>query len=296
MSEKSNGVVPPKWLEARKPIWIRKCRIVKFDKDLGHYELIYACGYSIVVRLTDISPVMEKHQLWAKSTNAKIIELVNDAEQDWNNFNRICGSSDAEHGVLVPIENSEKGVASTGGSDSDAIDGRILISETTNSSESLKGKEVAVEGNSIGDPHVSAVSINRGSKKASGAAVKKKKFRSHVGFGNKLNIETIVGVSHVERGIVSAANVMTGEAVVITSANFAARSDNVSRAPSNCGSTSSNGLQSARVVASVNVEDVEKSSTVNVVQSVDFSVDTFPLHPNKDGTSCWINTGMQVMC
>jgi hypothetical protein len=239
---------------------------------------------------------MEKHQLWAKSTNAKIIELVNDAEQDWNNFNRICGSSDAEHGVLVPIENSEKGVASTGGSDSDAIDGRILISETTNSSESLKGKEVAVEGNSIGDPHVSAVSINRGSKKASGAAVKKRKFRSHVSFGNKLNIETIVGVSHVERGIVSAANVMTGEAVVITSANFAARSDNVSRAPSNCGSTSSNGLQSARVVASVYVEDVEKSSTVNVVQSVDFSVDTFPLHPNKDGTSCWINTGMQVMC
>jgi hypothetical protein len=76
MSVESNGVVPPKWLEARKPVWIRKCRIVKFDKDLGHYELIYACGYSIVVRLTDISPVMEKHQLWAKSTNAKIIELV----------------------------------------------------------------------------------------------------------------------------------------------------------------------------------------------------------------------------
>ncbi len=46
--------------------------------------------------------------------------------------------------MLVPTEIYEKGVASTGGSDSDAIDGRILISETTNSSESLKGKEVAI--------------------------------------------------------------------------------------------------------------------------------------------------------
>ncbi len=121
---------------------------MKFDKDLGHYELVYPCGYSSVVCLADISSVMENHQFWAESTNLKIIEMVNDAEQDWNNFKGIYGSSDAERGVLVPIGISENGVANTDGSDSNAIDGRIVISETTNSSGSPRGNEVAVEGNS----------------------------------------------------------------------------------------------------------------------------------------------------
>ena len=117
----------------------------------------------------------------------------------------------------------------------------------------------------------------------------------YIDTGRLILTQTTDGVSHVKRGIESAANVMTDEAVDITSVDLAARSDNVARAPSNCESTSSNGLQSAEVVASVYAEDVEKNSTVNVVQSVD-SVDTFPLHLNKDGTSCWINTGMQAMC
>ncbi len=118
----------------------------------------------------------------------------------------------------------------------------------------------------------------------------------YIDTGRLILTQTTDGVSHVKRGIESAANVMTDEAVDITSVDLAARSDNVARSSSICGRTSSNGLQSAVVVASVCEKDVEKSSTVNVVQSVDFSVDTFPLHPNKDGISCWINTGMQVMC
>jgi hypothetical protein len=69
MSVKSKGVVPSKWMEDRNGVWIRKCRIANLDKALGHYELIYACGYSRSVCLTDVSRIMETHELWANSRN-----------------------------------------------------------------------------------------------------------------------------------------------------------------------------------------------------------------------------------
>ena len=63
------------------------CRITNFDKELGQYDLNYACGYSTSVSLTDMSTMMEAHQGWDRSKNPRIRELFNDAEQDWNNFN-----------------------------------------------------------------------------------------------------------------------------------------------------------------------------------------------------------------
>jgi hypothetical protein len=47
----SNGIVPPKWLEDRNDVWIRKCRIVNFDKALDHYDEKTAREFQVTYHL-----------------------------------------------------------------------------------------------------------------------------------------------------------------------------------------------------------------------------------------------------
>ncbi len=274
----SKGTVPSKWREDMKAVWIRKCKIVHFDKVVGEYKLRYLCGYERMVHEADMSAIMDKHRDFSKATHLNILAMVNDAQQEevdlHNKWNTTYGS-----GRFTP---SQPGAHSLPPSGDDTCD-------------------------------VAPLTIKRAKKKgetASGLATKKKKFRSRAGVGDKLNITNSVRVLPVKRA--SAINVVSSSSNCGSSSNTspnnvllsAAVVVNVTEddfsADTNCGSSSNtspnNGLLTAPVVVSAPEEGPNESSNVHVVQSVDFSADTFPLHPNNDNTSCWINTGMQVIC
>jgi hypothetical protein len=229
----SKGTVPTKWREDTNAVWIRKCKLVHFDKVVGKYKLRYLCGYERMVHEAVMSEIMEKHCDFSKAKHSNILAMVNDAKQEevdfYNKWKTTYGS-----GQIVP---SQPGAHS------------ITINR-------LKGKGETV----------------------SGPVAKKKKFKSHAGVGHQLNIINSVKVLPVK----------------------GASANNVVSSSSNCGSSSNTSpnkvLQSAAVVVSAPEEGRIESSTVHVVQSEEFSVAMFPLHPNNDNTSCWINTGMQVIC
>ncbi len=65
-------------------MWLRKCKVHKYHTALCQYEFVYTCGYSRHIPIADVQEITHLHKGYSTNTNAKIVDLVRIAEEQWN--------------------------------------------------------------------------------------------------------------------------------------------------------------------------------------------------------------------